>query len=290
MAKRASSEGAQFVRYFGPLLDALRDLGGSSTPQEAVERVASNLAVPDGVLNETLPSGELRFRNQVHWARFYLLREGLLEASRRGIWSLSEKGRFANLSDKDARAVFLKWVKIDQENRRNKTAQPEAVDLALNHTELIEQQSDTDLKIVLLGLSPEGFERFCQRMLREAGFSEVHVTGRSGDEGIDGHGTLEINPLVSFKVLFQCKRFKGSVGSPQIRDFRGAMQGRADKGLILTTGTFTTDARREATRDGVPPIELIDGQKLIPLMESLELGVIPRKIYDIDHRFFDQFK
>ena len=141
----------------------------------------------------------------------------------------------------------------------------------------------------ILNLSPSGFERLCQRLLREAGFQEVTVTGKSGDGGIDGTGILQVNPLVSFKVIFQCKRYQNPVGASIIRDFRGAMQGRADKGIILTTSTFTTDAKKEAIRDGVPPIELVDREKLIDMFEKLELGLIPRITYDVDTNFFKIF-
>ncbi len=137
---------------------------------------------------------------------------------------------------------------------------------------------------------PAGFERLCQRLLRESGFEQVIVSGRSGDGGIDGQGILQVNPFVSFKVLFQCKRYTGSVSSPQVRDFRGAMMGRADKGIILTTGTFTTDAQKEAVRDGVPPIELVHGEKLLDMFENLELGLTPRKTYDVDLHFFQEFQ
>ena len=143
---------------------------------------------------------------------------------------------------------------------------------------------------VLTSLPAEGFERLCQRLLRESGFEQVVVTGRSGDGGIDGHGILQVNPFVSFKVLFQCKRYIGSVSASQVRDFRGAMMGRADKGIILTTGTFTTDAQKEAVRDGVPPIELVHGEKLIDMFENLELGLTPRKTFDIDLHFFKEFQ
>lgn len=143
---------------------------------------------------------------------------------------------------------------------------------------------------LLRGLPAEGFERLSQRLLREAGFTQVVVTGRSGDGGIDGHGTLQVNPLVSFGVLFQCKRYTGSVSPSQVRDFRGAMSGRTDKGIIITTGTFTAEARREAGRDGVPPIELIDGEKLVEMFKDLEFGLRPAKTYDIDKTFFEEFK
>ena len=141
----------------------------------------------------------------------------------------------------------------------------------------------------MLGLPTADFEQLCRRVLREAGFVQVTVTGRSGDQGIDGYGTLQINLLVSFQVLFQCKRYQESVVPSQVRDFRGAMAGRADKGMIITTGTFTAEARREASRDGVPPIGLIDGYKLITLLETLELGLKKITTYEIDAAFFNEF-
>ncbi|MEP0983623.1 restriction endonuclease [Leptolyngbya sp. FACHB-17] len=143
---------------------------------------------------------------------------------------------------------------------------------------------------MMLSLPSAGLERLCQRLLRESGFEQVTVTGRSGDGGIDGHEILQVNSFVSFKVLFQCKRYSGLVSSSQVRDFRGAMMGRADKGIILTTGTFTPDAQKEAVRDGVPPLELVHGEKLLDMFESLELGLIPRKTYDVDLHFFKEFQ
>jgi len=289
LAKRPE-EGAQFVRYFGPLLDALRALGGSGTPDEAVDRIVADLQIPDSVQNELLPSGEQRLRNQVAWARFYLVREGLVDSSKRGVWSLTERGRGTHLTPEQARETFLKWVRVFQERRKARPGVPEAV------AEQVENEPDaprTDYRAevlqLMLGLPAAGFEQLCRRVLREAGFVQVTVTGRSGDQGIDGYGTLQINMLVSFQVLFQCKRYKESVGSSQVRDFRGAMAGRADKGMIITTGTFTAEARREASRDGVPPIELIDGDKLIKLLESLELGLKKVTTYVIDAPFFNEF-
>ena len=155
-------------------------------------------------------------------------------------------------------------------------------------------ESSTDYSVEVLelmqALPPAGFEQLCQAILREAGFNEVVVTGRSNDHGIDGHGILQINPLVSFRVLFQCKRYRNTVSPSQIRDFRGAMAGRADKGIILTTGTFTTEARREASRAGATPIELIDGEKLVKMLENLELGLKPVRSFEVDHAYFAKFR
>ena len=139
-----------------------------------------------------------------------------------------------------------------------------------------------ELVQTLQSLPAAGFERFCQRLLRESGFQEVTITGRSGDGGIDGIGILQVNALVSFKVLFQCKKYAGSVTPSHVRDFRGAMTGRADKGIIITTGSFTSEARKEAVRDGAPPIELVDGEKLAGMLEQLELGLRPRQTFEVD--------
>lgn len=291
MAKRKNTEGAQFVRWFGPLLEALRKLGGSGTPDEVVDRIAADLSLPDEVQNDLLPSGEPRFRNQVAWARFYLVREGLLDSSKRGVWSLTERGRGTTLSPEQSREIFLRWVRIFQEQRRTKAA-PEQEPLPEQVAEATGAPSDdyrAAIQSILLSLPASGFERLSQRLLREAGFTHVVVTGQSGDGGIDGHGTLQINPLVSFKVLFQCKRYSKSVSPSHVRDFRGAMAGRADKGIIITTGTFTAEARREAGRDGVPPIELIDGEKLIDMLAHLELGLRSVTTYEVDSAFFSEF-
>ena len=139
----------------------------------------------------------------------------------------------------------------------------------------------------LKSISPAAFERFCQGLLREVGFESVEVTGKSGDGGIDGIGLLQVNPLLSLRTLFQCKRYGDSVSSPTIRNFRGAMAGRSDYGIILTTGTFTSDARKEATRDGVPAIELVDGERIVDLCEKFGLGLRKRTIFEIDESFFD---
>lgn len=291
MAKAKNNEGTKFLKYFGPLLDALRKLGGSGRPDEVVEQISVDMALTDEEQNDVVPSGGSRLKTNVAWARFYLVREGLLDSSKRGIWSLTEKGRTAHLTVDQAGEIFARWVKVFDEQRKSKNAQIEPI-----AEQVAEANGATpnDYRVealkVLLSLPPAGFERLAQRLLREAGFTQVTVTGQSGDGGIDGYGTLQINHLVSFKVLFQCKRYAKSVSSPEVRDFRGAMAGRADKGIVITTGTFTAEARKEASRDGVPPIELIDGDRLINMLESLEIGLRPVTTFEVDHSFFAEFR
>ena len=293
MASSKKEKGVQFVRYFGPLLDALRALGGSGTPGEVVDRIATDLSLSDETQNELLKSGQSRYKNQVHWARQYLVWEGLIESSKRGVWSLTEKGRTTSISPVEAREIFLNRVRIAANQRQVKN---DADAVALPPVDVGDEEAAatlpdfrSEILAILLKLPPAGFERLSKRLLREAGFSQVVVTGGTGDEGIDGYGTLELNDFVSFKVLFQCKRYQKSVSSSHVRDFRGAMAGRADKGIIITTGTFTADARREASRDGVPPIELVDGDKLVDMLRRLELGLKPVTTYEVDNAFFDEF-
>ena len=287
---------ARFARYFNPVLDALRALGGSARPSEVCGWIADHLGISDAERDKQNPSGGSQFDNDVAWVRLYLVRTGYLDSSRRGVWSLTEKGRNAQkLSDEQLAQVIRdsQALPARTEVTRPSDAQIEQVVLQQSEQaapETVNRGYREQVLDILLSLPPQGFERLCQRLLRESGFQQVKVIGRSGDGGIDGIGILQINAFVSFKVLFQCKRWNSGVGSSQVRDFRGAMMGRADKGLILTTGTFTADAQAEAVRDGVPPIELVDGQALVSLLEQLELGLTPRQTYELDPKFFDEFR
>ena len=280
--------GPQFVRYFVPVIEALKELGNSGTPAEVRDIIASKLNLTDEQLNEQMASGQSRFMNQVAWARFYLSKAGFIASSRRGVWSLTEKAVSSNLTDETALEIFqevhqtFETTTEDETDDDEDVAPPEAgiVTFTNHRIALIEK---------LRSMPPTAFEKIAQRLLRESGFQQVEVTGRSGDGGIDGKGILEVNPLLSFQVIFQCKRYTGSVTPAQIRDFRGAMTGRADKGIFLTTGSFTVEAKREASRDGAPPIELVDADKLVKMFEDLELGLIPKTTYELDDDFFEEF-
>ena len=253
----------EFVKWFGPLLDALRDLGDSGKPKEVSNRIATNLNLSDEILDETVKSGVNKFHNQVAWARQYLVWEGLLDSSKYGTWKLTEKGKNTTLNEAESRSIFLKWVAIHQKARKDKNETNLIKEQEEKAPEEFEKEKSFNLLEVLKSLSPSGFERVSRELLREHGFENVVVTGRSHDGGIDGYGNLEINPFVSFKVLFQCKKYKGkgTVSRAQVGDFRNAMIGRAEKGIIITTGTFTNEAIKEASREGAPQIELVDGSK-----------------------------
>ena len=283
------SKGPEFIRFFKPILQILKDSGGSGTTSEVIDRAIELLQIPESEQEVTLKNGQSRVRNQVQWGRLYLVRAGYLDSSRRGVWSLTEKGSQTDLATFDPYHVFQIVQKEFQAEKKKKKEIEEPFIDERDETSAEDADYKSELLAVIKSLPPSGFERLCQRVLRESGFQEVVVTGRTGDGGIDGIGVLQVNPFVSFNVLFQCKRYQGSVTPSQVRDFRGAMAGRADKGIMMTTGTFTVEAKKEARRDGAAPIELVAGEDLVKLFEDLELGLVPRRTFEMDRKFFDEF-
>ena len=226
-------------------------------------------------------SGRSELEYRLAWARTGLKRAGFLENSGRGVWSVTETGAIAN--ETTVKAAIVAQRKLDAEGRIVRVAND------ANEDGIEDEDWQDRLLRVLKSISPDAFERLAKRLLRESGFTKVEVTGRSGDQGIDGTGILQLN-LISFPVLFQCKRYEGSVGPGAIRDFRGAMMGRSDKGLFITTGSFTAEAKKEGTRDGAPSIELIDGPLLCDLLKKLGLGVVIRmvEVVEPDGEWFKQ--
>jgi len=223
---------------FNPLLRALRELGGSASVAEQESAVARILKLTPEEEAEIHRGNRTKLSYRLAWARNYLKRFGLLENSTRGVWALTPKGSGIDALDDESES--------DWEDEALET---------------------------IKGMSAAAFETLCQRLLRESGFIQVEVLGRSGDGGIDGRGVVKLGGILSFHVKFQCKRYKDTVSPSAVRDFRGAMVGRADKGLIISTGTFTREARAEAQRDGAPPLDLIDGEELVQMLKELRLGI-----------------
>lgn len=262
----------KYDALFNPVLSALRDLGGSATNTELDEKVASDLGLADQDLEETDTRGRLVFNYRMAWAKSYLKAYGLTDNSQRGVWSLTERG----LAERKVNPAEVKRLVVREygERRRSKKQAGSVEEAAsAGETGPGEDGWRSTLMDRLRDMEPGAFERLARRLLRESGFVDVDVTGRSGDGGIDGKGTLRLAGLITFPVLFQCKRWQGSVGSREVRDLRGAMQGRADHGVIVTTGSFTRDARSEASRPGAPAVDLVDGEQLLDMLKQLGVGV-----------------
>ena len=269
-----------------PLLEALRKLGGSGTIEEIYAKTVETTGLPEEILaqlHDPEKSSQTEVGYRLAWARTYLKKFGLLENSTRGVWSLTEKAKTIDVVDSGEVVRFVRAL--------DKQDSPKARRVDETGRELTEELGWKDALSTVLTqkLEPAGFERLVQRILRESGFIHVEVTGRTGDGGIDGKGIARIHGFMSFHVLFQCKRYKGSVSASDVRDFRGAMVGRADKGLFITTGSFTPAAVREATRDGAPPIDLVDGDELAEKLKELALGVKTELVerVNIDSAWFE---
>lgn len=279
--KKTLSNIPTYDQLMTPVLKALKELGGSATIEELNEKVYEFSGLSDELLqiahSENDSRTEMEYR--LAWTRTYLKKFGLLVNSERGVWALSNPDikPGAISSDEIVRAV--------RENDRLERLQKQtgsSTQEIIEFEDEIEHDWKSQLLNVLFNIKADAFERLAQRILRESGFTQVEVTGRSGDGGIDGKGILKVGGLLSFHIIFQCKRYRGSVTPSQIRDFRGAMQGRADKGLVITTGTFTREAIKEATRDGAPPIDLIDGELLCEKLKELSLGIQTKQVETVD--------
>jgi len=254
-----------------PLLNALKSLGGSGSIEEIYTKVVELENFSDEVLSQLHDkekSSQTEVAYRLAWARTYLKKFGFLENSSRGVWALTEKAKFDKDFNSNEVVSFVRALdKVEPLAKKNLD------DGLLNEINQEASWKETLSNVLTQKIDPSAFERLIQRLLRESGFVQVEVTGRTGDGGIDGKGIARIHGFMSFHVLFQCKKYKGSVGAGEIRDFRGAMVGRADKGLFITTGTFTPAALKEATRDGAPPIDLVDGDELADKLKDFELGL-----------------
>jgi restriction system protein len=276
--------------FYVPILKLLQELGGSASNQEIESSLIESFGFSDEQVSEThKKSGTPIVSNRIAWARSYLKLAELANNQKTGTWVITEVGRDAlksghaavNQRVAEALKAYNAARKEAKENSQATKDAPDDVEDELEWSSVLLAKLKT--------IPADAFERLSQRLLREAGFVKVEVTGKSGDGGIDGNGVLRMN-LVSFNVLFQCKRYKDTVGPGVVRDFRGAMQGRADKGLIITTGTFTPESRKEATRDGAPAIDLIDGDALCSLLKEQRLGVSIKLVEEValDLSFFDK--
>lgn len=287
-----------------PMLTAALRLGGSAGKDELDGEVIEHESFTDAQQQVLKGDGpQTLLLDRMSWARSYLKGMGLMDNPRRAVWSVTERGQA--VEEKDIHSLHAEYLAASkartQAKRQSVTASGAAADQTTSTvttpppdelTTDLDVQAEGDFsgavgwKDVLLDrllvMDPKAFEHLAQRILREAGFSRVNVTGRSNDGGIDGLGVYKVS-LLSFPVYFQCKRYKGSVGSSTIRDFRGAMAGRGDKGLLITTGSFTSEAQKEAKRDGAQPVDLIDGDALCDLLRELSLGVktVERVVEDV---------
>jgi restriction system protein len=301
MGSSKKRKGPEFIKYFDPVLSAIRAQGSSARPKEVYDWIISNQNISEAELLKVNKNGQSNFENKVAFARFYLTKAGYIDGSSRGVWALTEKGRTERLTPEMSLAIFdgvqAQWGrKTDAQDFSGPDAIAPDDDAIIEIAEIDPNdfmnldEVQTRIKDSLLEMSDNGFEEFCGRLLRTIGFENVTIRGGSGDGGIDGYGELLLNRFVRTKVAFQCKKYGDQPVTPdKIRDFRGATTGRVDRGIFMTTSRFTKAASEEARRDNAIPIELVDLQGLIDIVIEERLGVRERKSLDIDVGFFEQY-
>ncbi|MCX6316859.1 MAG: restriction endonuclease [Bacteroidetes bacterium] len=277
---------------YNPTLAALHDLGGSASVSEIEDFVIEHMKLSEKEVSYIHRGTATMLNYRLRWARNHLKHFGLLENSSRGVWSLTALGsKSTSVSPNDVLKVAANVSK------KNPNVTPLIVEENSMHNSDIFYTDSIDDEIswqeealnVIKKIHPAAFERLCQRLLRELGFKNVEVTGKPNDGGIDGKGILRLGGILSFHVVFQAKRFKDTVGSEIVRNFRGSLSAKVDKGLIISTGRYTVEAKKEAQRDGAIPIDLIDGEELVEKLKELQLGVnitLVEKVI-VDSKWFD---
>ena len=284
--RQKKMKGPEFLKYINPVLTTLQSNGGAGESSDVIEQVIDKLGITEAELEETTSNGQSRIRNQIQWARFYLFKAGIIDNAQRGIWRLTNDGLDRKLNDE---GVYNLFKGVQNSVKKTPTSKPKKAEPVFENIATEDEEHSICLINIIQSLTPSGFEKLCKRLLTEIGINEIVITGGSGDQGIDGKGIVKLNDVVSLNIVFQCKRYKETVSPHHVRDFRGAMQGRGEKGLIITTGRFTKEAKNEANRDGVTPIELIDGDRLVELFEKYRLGLKPVTVFEIDQEFFKGF-
>jgi restriction system protein len=296
-----------------PLLQFAAQKETETSTSEAVEALAKELSLTEDDLKEMLPSGiQTTFFNRVGWASTYMKKAGLLEATRRGFYRITDRGM--DLLKKQPKAINVKLLKqypeflefqqlkgtrigdnVNDSKRTSdvSTATPsEALEAAYEN--LRDELAD-ELLARLKKTSPAFFERVVVELLVKMGYGGSRADagkaiGRSGDGGIDG--IIKEDKLGLDVVYIQAKRWDNNpVGRPDVMQFAGALQAqRANKGIFITTSRFTDDARNYVSQIG-SKIVLIDGEQLTGLMIEHDVGVSTVSLYPvkkIDSDYFEE--
>ena len=279
-----------YRHFINATLRAIDKLGGSGSNEEIVDKVIELENLPDEIVDEEHTNLTTELEYQLAWAKTYLKRGGLLENSKQGIWSLTEKGAKVVASGGVEEIAFVREVDAVRLKRSGayKKGRSEGDENSLVNVD--DRPWKERLSEILHSMDPYVFEKLAQRFLRECGFSDVKVTKKSGDGGIDGTGKLRLQGIFSFNVAFQCKRYKNQVGAGEIRDFRGSLDNNIEKGVLITTGSFSKAAREEASAPGKQHIDLMDGEEFMQKLAECGIGLKECIDYEIDESYFNSLR
>ncbi len=294
MAKSKRIKAPTQMELIEPVFTAIVDLGGSASNDEIRDKVIENMKLSDEIVDEP-HQGESSQRTeleyQLAWARTRLKAFGAITNSKRGIWIITPEFSDKKIVTRNDVVKFIKEQRLKNKPKDVAEQLAEDNDPTNDNIETPEELEPwrNELAEILKTMDPFAFERLSMLLLRECGFTQVSVTKKTGDGGIDGSGKLRINGIFSFKVAFQCKRYSNSVSAGDIRDFRGSLTADAEKGVFITTGTFTSGARKEAADPAkTPSIDLMDGDEFIDKLIECRLGVKEKTIFEVERSFFEK--
>lgn len=290
MARSKKIKSPTQIELIEPTFNAIVELGGSATIEEIRDKIIEMLQLPDEIVDEPhggKASQQTELEYQLAWARTRLKSYGAITNSSRGVWIIAPE--FSDEKVSKSEVMGHMYAAKTKAKAKTPTNQDPIIPDATVVDDLPEELEPWKIELAetLHNMNPYAFEKLAMLLLRECGFSQVFVTKKSGDGGIDGAGKLKINGIFSFNVAFQCKRYIGSVTAGDIRDFRGSLTTDIEKGIFITTGTFTRDARKEASNPGKQQIDLIDGEEFINKLIEYRLGVKEKLVYEVDKTFFD---
>ena len=263
-----------------PLLEVLAEMGGQGKASDIYPLVRRKFPqIREEDLAETLPSGANKWINAIQWARQHLVNRGEMDSPAYGIWRITTKGRQCleeyrpavsktELARPTPTLVELKDKQINAGRDTLEESTPTFLELHEEYELLFRAQALGQLH----DLSPQDFEQFARKLLMAYGFVDVKVTQLSRDGGIDGYGKLRLG-LATMNVAFQCKRWQGNIGRPEVDKFRGAIQGEFEQGVFFTTSDFTPEARDASLKKGAVPVILLNGESIVDLMIEKGLGV-----------------
>lgn len=286
----------EVVSFIPRILATLREMNGVAKAGAVKSAVVQAISDAGGTLNhQMLASGVPKYQNDIYWARMYLVNAGMLEPAKtagHGTWKLTTLGWESPLDMSTAAAIYFQSASKGSKNKdQADMPAPSGDDLQQDLAGTINWQ--VQLKEILWSLSEQGFEHLCAAIMTANGLDQIKVTGKSGDKGIDGMGLMYLDEagLVSIRVAWQCKRYtSGTVGSMEVRNFRGSLDHKTDHGIIFTTSTFTAEAMKESVALGKTAIRLVPLDQLIEMLRGLRLGVGPEPEHTVDTAFFQQYR
>jgi Restriction endonuclease len=299
----------KFEEMYIPLLECLKD-GKEHTSKEVNDLIAKYMNISDEDVIELLPSGNMEiFHSRANWARTYLKKAGLIESPRRGIFLISDEGKRLLLESPEEIGLNL-FLKNETFHEFYMGKKPTKDETSIDSSSIIEGTPQDSLEEAIqkinagladellteiMNMPPLFFERLVVKLLEKMGYggslkNAGEVTGKSGDEGIDG---IVREDKLGFDLIYiQAKRWdlETTIGRPEIQKFVGALAGQgATKGLFITTAKFSREAIDYVKKQHTTKVVLVDGQLLPKLMIEHNLGVSVENIYEIkriDSDFF----